>query len=85
MNHRARRERRSWRSESFFRFACEPDVEGIVTKLKIGAYGEGGCTIRKSRVHAVRRSAANCPRKSERQEPDDLQLLRAAQVVLECV
>src|SRR5690242_13378002 len=33
----------------FFRLACEHDLEGIVSKLKHGAYGEGWFKIRNPR------------------------------------
>ena len=34
---------------AFFRLACEQDLEGIVAKLKHGAYGEGWFKIRNPR------------------------------------
>lgn len=33
----------------FFRLACEQDLEGIVAKLKHGAYGDGWFKIRNPR------------------------------------
>jgi len=33
----------------FYRLACEQDLEGIVAKLKHGAYGEGWFKIRNPR------------------------------------
>ena len=33
----------------FYRLACEMDLEGVVAKLKHGAYGEGWFKIRNAR------------------------------------